>query len=92
MKIFTIIKKEYRDIVKKKTFIVSTILTPILMAGYMFIPVLISKVGRGEKNIVIADFSGFIAEQIISQSKTDTKDVLHFKKIDIKKKKPEKRY
>ena len=30
MKLLAIIKKEYREIVRKKSFIISTILTPIL--------------------------------------------------------------
>ena len=90
MKALTIIKKEYRDIVKKKTFIISTILTPLLMAAYMFIPVLISKVGRGEKNIGIADYSGFVADQIISRSKKESNDVLFFKKINTENKNHEK--
>ena len=46
MKILTIIKKEYKQIVKKKSFIISTILSPILMAGFMFLPILLQRAGR----------------------------------------------
>lgn len=82
MKLCTIVKKEYRDIVKKKTFIISTILTPILMGAFMFLPLVISKMGRGEKNIHIADFSGTIAPQVIEMSRESGKNVLSFTTVD----------
>lgn len=68
MKILTIIKKEYKQIVKKKSFIISTILSPILMAGFMFLPILLQRAGREEKKIEISDFSGFIQKQFIEES------------------------
>jgi ABC-2 type transport system permease protein len=57
-KLFAVIKKEYKVIVHKKSFIIMTILTPVLMAGMMFVPVLLMKVGRSEKKIAVADYSG----------------------------------
>ena len=89
MKVFTIVKKEYRDIVKKKTFIISTILTPILMGAFMFLPLLISKMGRGEKNIHIADFSGTIAQQVVAKGKEVNQEVLSFTIVDTENKDPD---
>ena len=60
MKLIAVIKKEYREIVKKKSFIISTILTPLIMAAFMFLPVMLMKMGKGEKTIQVADYSGFI--------------------------------
>ncbi len=57
-KILAVIKKEYKAIVKKKSFIIMTILTPVLMGGMMFVPVLLMKMGRTEKKIAVADFAG----------------------------------
>jgi ABC-2 type transport system permease protein len=57
-KLLAVIKKEYKVIVHKKSFIIMTILTPVLMAGMMFVPVLLMKVGRSEKTIAVADYSG----------------------------------
>jgi len=57
-KIFAVIKKEYKAIVKKKSFIIMTVLTPVLMGGMMFVPVLLMKMGRTEKKIAVADFAG----------------------------------
>ena len=40
-KIKTILKKEFKDIVKKKAFIIGTILSPIFFIGMIFLPSLI---------------------------------------------------
>lgn len=97
MKSLTIIKKEYKMIVKKKSFLISTILTPVMMAGFIFLPMLLTKVGRGVKDIAVADLSGKIEAEFIqksqevqktlkfhlAESKSQTKEEL----IDIYKKK-----
>jgi ABC-2 type transport system permease protein len=57
-KTFAVIKKEYKIIVKKKSFIIMTVLTPVLMAAMMIVPVLLMKVGRTEKKIAVADYAG----------------------------------
>jgi ABC-2 type transport system permease protein len=69
MKLIAIIKKEYREIVKKKSFIISTILTPLLMAVFMFLPVMLMKMGKGEKTIQVADYSGYIYEKMVQNEK-----------------------
>ena len=74
MKFIAIIKKEYREIVKKKSFIISTILTPVIMAVFMFLPVMLMKMGKGEKTIQVADYSGFIYEKLIQNEKTPASD------------------
>ncbi|MCP4156345.1 MAG: ABC transporter permease [bacterium] len=91
MKIWTIIKKEYKQIVKKKSFIISTILTPLMMGGFIFIPMLLTKVGREEKTIVIEDQSGSIWQQFEARSKADKNvgDVLKLK-FSVTKKNSEK--
>jgi len=69
MKLIAIIKKEYREIVRKKSFIISTVLTPLIMAAFMFLPVMLMKMGKGEKTIRVADYSGFIFEQMVKIKK-----------------------
>lgn len=54
-KIKLIIQREYLSRVKKKTFIIMTILGPILMAAMMIVPVIIAKVSDKEKNILVLD-------------------------------------
>ncbi len=81
MKIWTIIKKEYKQIVKKKSFVIATILTPLLMAAFIFLPMLLTKVGREEKTIVIEDYSGIVLQPFEEKSKTskEVKTVLKLK-------------
>jgi ABC-2 type transport system permease protein len=68
MKIRTIIKKEYKQIVKKKSFVISTILTPLIMGAFIFFPMLLTRVGREVKTIEIADYSGMIQQQFLERS------------------------
>lgn len=70
MKIGTIIKKEYKQIVKKKSFVIVTILTPVMMAAFIFLPMLLTKVAREQKIIEIADYSGLILQSFQERSKT----------------------
>lgn len=69
MKAITILKKEYREIVRKKSFIISTILTPIIMAAFMFLPMILMKVGKGEIKVAVADFSGFVYPELAADLK-----------------------
>jgi ABC-2 type transport system permease protein len=81
MKIVTIIKKEYKQIVKKKSFVIVTILTPVMMAAFIFLPMLLTKVAREQKIIEIADYSGLILQQFQerSQQSKEVRDVLKLK-------------
>ncbi|MBN2346888.1 MAG: ABC transporter permease [Candidatus Aminicenantes bacterium] len=67
-KIIAVIKKEYKAIVKKKSFIIMTVLTPVLMGGMMFVPVMLMKMGRSEKKIAVADFAGGYIEALSARS------------------------
>ena len=62
-----IIGREFNERVRKKSFIITTLLMPLLMIGLMFAPMLIMKYSRGdEKQIVVIDDSGLIAPQLQS--------------------------
>lgn len=54
-KILTIIKREYLSRVKKKTFIIMTIVGPLLMAGLMIVPVFIARMSDSLYEIAIVD-------------------------------------
>ena len=83
MKIATIIKKEYKQIVKKKSFVISTILTPLLMGAFIFLPILLTKVGREMKTIEVADFSGLIQKRFLDSSQ-ESKQVTDFLKLEFR--------
>ncbi len=57
-KIFIIIKREYLSRVKKKSFIVMTILGPLLMAALMIVPYYVTKLDREQKVINVLDETG----------------------------------
>ncbi len=58
-KIFLIIKREYLTRVKKRSFIVMTILGPLLMAGIMIVPLYIATMSNEAKTISVIDETGF---------------------------------
>lgn len=61
-KIAIIIAREFSIRVKKKSFILTTVLTPLLFAGLMIVPSLIAIYGGGDKNLTISvlDESGIV--------------------------------
>ncbi|HLP61064.1 MAG TPA: ABC transporter permease [Candidatus Deferrimicrobium sp.] len=71
MKILTIIKKEYLQIVKKKSFVISTILMPLMLSVFIFLPLLLTRIEREEKKILIEDHSGIILLPFLEKSKAD---------------------
>jgi ABC-2 type transport system permease protein len=54
-KIFTIIQREYLSRVKKKSFIIMTILGPLLMAGIMIVPIFIARMSDSIYHIAVVD-------------------------------------
>ena len=75
-KIFLIIEREFLTRVKKKSFIITTILVPVLLAGLMVVPFFIQSVKDDrQKTIIVIDKSG-LAEKAL----TDTENILfHFR-------------
>ncbi len=55
MKMLAVFKREYLQAVKKKSFLIMTILGPFLMAGITFIPAAVAMKGIGEKKIAVLD-------------------------------------
>ena len=66
-KIGIIIGREFNERVRKKSFILTTLLTPLLIVGLMVAPMLIMSYSEGEeKRIVVIDDSGIIAPYLQS--------------------------
>ena len=62
-----IIQREFNERVRKKSFIITTLLMPVLMIGLMAAPALIMQFSRGdEKHIAVIDESGLIAPKLQS--------------------------
>ena len=97
-KILSIMKREYLTRVKKKSFIIMTILIPILMGLLMVFPILMSQFKSGKTTVVILDESGLFrnkinnTDNIFFQYKDDDLEtaktmydnpILHIPEIDI---------
>ena len=64
-KIGIIISREFNERVRKKSFIITTLLMPILMLAMMVAPTLILLFATGEqKSLVVIDQSGVVAPQL----------------------------
>lgn len=62
-----IIQREFNERVRKKSFIITTLLMPVLMIGLMIAPAMIMKYSGGdEKRIAVIDESGLVAPQLQS--------------------------
>lgn len=57
-KTFAVFKREYLQTVKKKSFIVMTILSPFLMLALSVIPGLLVQTGMGGKRVAVVDGTG----------------------------------
>lgn len=65
-KILLIIKREYLSRVKKKSFLIMTILGPILFSGLFIVPIWLATREGDEKVIQILDESGLFGEEFVS--------------------------
>ena len=64
-KIGIIISREFNERVRKKSFIITTILMPLLMIGMMAAPTLMMLFAKGDqKSLVVIDQSGIIAPSL----------------------------
>ena len=66
-KIGIIIAREFNERVKKKSFIITTILMPLLMIGMMAAPTLMMLFAKGDqKTLLVIDQSGVVTPQLES--------------------------
>ena len=71
-KIGIIIGREFNERVRKKSFIITTLLTPLLMLGMMFAPMLIALYSKGDlKQIAVVDDSRIIAPTLQSNQEVE---------------------
>jgi len=61
-KMFAVLKREYLAAVRKKMFIVMTILFPVLMATAILLPSVMMARGMGEKRVAVLDGTGRLAD------------------------------
>ena len=61
-----IIAREFNERVRKKSFIITTLLMPVLMVALMVAPSLMAMYSGGQKRIIVVDRSGIVAPRLIS--------------------------
>lgn len=77
-KVGIIISREFNERVRKKSFIITTILMPVLMIGLMIVPALVMNYSRGDtKHIAVIDESGLVLPALESD------EVLVFQPTDL---------
>jgi ABC-2 type transport system permease protein len=57
-KLWAVLKREYRETVRKPSFLVMTVLAPFLMAALMVVPTLLAVKGMGVRRVAILDGTG----------------------------------
>ena len=70
-KMFVVMKREYLQAVRKKVFIIMTLLFPFLMAGLMILPGLMMAKGMGKKRIAVLDGTGQLQQAFINREETE---------------------
>ena len=70
-KIGLIIKREYLTRVRKRSFLIMTILGPLIMGAIMIVPVWMASVNVSVKKVLVLDEAGFI--EGLLQEKDDVK-------------------
>ncbi len=64
-KIKIIAEREFNERVRKKSFIITTILMPIAFVALMFVPALMMNVSSDEvKEVIVVDHSGMVADKL----------------------------
>ena len=61
-KLFAVLKREYLQAVRKKAFIIMTLLFPLLMGLMMLVPMLVATKGMGVKRIAVLDGTGSLKD------------------------------
>ena len=67
--IFLVIKREYLSRVRKKSFLVMTIVGPLLFATLMVVPIFLMDQGGDEKAILVVDESGLFGQVFEDEEK-----------------------
>ncbi len=64
-KIFAVLKREYIQIVRTKAFILATILGPVIIAAFIFVPILVSVISVGDQErIGVIDVSQEVYQEL----------------------------
>ena len=77
-KLWAVLKREYRETVRKPSFLIMTVLAPFLMAALLVVPALLAVKGLGERRVAILDGTGRLAGAAETLERTSSGDVSAF--------------
>lgn len=80
-KILLIIKREYLTRIRKRTFIIGTILFPLLYLGLIFGTGYIAQKSRQNLKVALIDNSGYFTEKLINSKAADSSSILNLVNI-----------
>lgn len=64
--IYLIIRREFLSRVRRKSFIISTILMPVIFVGLMALPAVVAALsGPEDKNVIVKDETGYISRALL---------------------------
>ncbi|HEX7051959.1 MAG TPA: ABC transporter permease [Longimicrobiales bacterium] len=55
---FTVIRREFTEMVRTKAFLIGTILGPVIMVGFFALQIVLAQSGGGERQVVVVDATG----------------------------------
>lgn len=64
-KLYAVFKREYLQAVRKKSFLIMTVLTPFLFGALMVIPSALAMKGMGEKAVAVVDGTGRLEAAVV---------------------------
>jgi ABC-2 type transport system permease protein len=73
-KMMVVMKREYLQAVRRKAFIIMTVLLPFLMIGLVMLPGLIMTRGMGKKRIAVLDATGELRQAFARPNEREKKD------------------
>jgi ABC-2 type transport system permease protein len=75
-KLWAVVKREYLERVRTKGFVIATILGPLLMAGMMIVPLLVTRSGGKVLRVAVSDATGQLGaavEEALRAARSDDK-------------------
>ncbi len=57
-KLWAVLKREYRETVRKPSFLIMTVLAPFLLGALMLVPAFLASRGMGERRVAVLDGTG----------------------------------
>lgn len=70
-KLFAVMKREYLERVRKRSFIILTLLGPLLLAGIYALPVLFLSMSGSEKHLAVVDLHGGVLDGFVAGLEKD---------------------